>query len=525
MEILPLFNKAAGVTPAGWSSNWTHLASNRATIAWGTSPDSPSITRTTINVNTAVGSEPQYHGVFQLVGPPLAAQTLPAGTLSGQWMANENNVNIDGFLSVHARVIKSDGTDRGILVGLATSAYEFSTGASNRRFLNGGASVALSSLEVQDNDRIVIEVGNEESYSYATGIIVWRYGGLFQRYGGLPEDNSSTDLNKVEWFSLSYEPKFYNNSLDLSQSVRQSIVSDNRVDLSQVVRLVIAEEGSTSYQGELDVVLSSIEVGLFGEVVVEGVLGAVLESLGVVFEAEHALSGRLESVLGEIQTEFGGDVIVQTSQETILSPILVGFLAKFDRALIQETFLSSLGVLFEGNVQIRGGLNVVLAGVEADLGFDINVFVQGSLEVVLENLGIVFNGSSPATLFQDTKLGLIETGFFGSTVGTVRTVQIRWEPRACIGLVSVAPAKDPNETVCIQVDFGAGVAPGDRVDKVIFVGCEDPFMLGLRRISGNCLYQIVSGGFSGQVYKFKFTVELHSKLRLTAVGFLPVREF
>lgn len=125
--------------------------------------------------------------IGQFISEPLAAQTI-SGTVKGQIRAQENALSANLRSQCIIRVVQSDNTtirgtlyagDLTTLTGNPTP--EWATTATNRPLPFGG-SVALSSLAIQNGDRLVIEVGyRKHAAASTTGTL----------YFG---DNSATDL-------------------------------------------------------------------------------------------------------------------------------------------------------------------------------------------------------------------------------------------------------------------------------------------------------------------------------------------
>lgn len=154
--------------PSSWLSGWNSTSSGltgRLTLA----PWYPSY----IHSVAGTGTSGQYVAVVRSVSEPLAAQTI-SGTLKGLVTAMESSATADYTIAVGAKVIKPDGTDRGVLLNPTAPndlTYEISTNALGRRLMDASenADIALSSVTVSRGDRLVVEVGfYSQSTSTAT---------------------------------------------------------------------------------------------------------------------------------------------------------------------------------------------------------------------------------------------------------------------------------------------------------------------------------------------------------------------
>jgi hypothetical protein len=153
-----LTRKTAPYTPATVRGTWNDVASlvTRALDCQKTGGGvSVSVTRT-----NGPGSQPWatllYRGVFR----PLSAQTI-AGTLDVGIGMSQNSVNADFAIKLHLYATTGDiDTPRGTLLDnyAETTANEFTSASFNiGRTLT--APQTLSSLAIQNGDRLVVEVG------------------------------------------------------------------------------------------------------------------------------------------------------------------------------------------------------------------------------------------------------------------------------------------------------------------------------------------------------------------------------
>lgn len=113
----------------------------------------------------------------------LAAQTIPAGTISAVIRALESVATADAWLQIMVRVVSADGaTQRGVLYAGSTATAEVTTAgadaqeygtASSTRIKNA---IATSSVVAQAGDRIQIEVGARFNGTATADTFTHRYG-------------------------------------------------------------------------------------------------------------------------------------------------------------------------------------------------------------------------------------------------------------------------------------------------------------------------------------------------------------
>lgn len=147
---------------------------------------------------TSTGTNPEAHLVIQAVGPPLAAQTI-SGNIKGQFKCAESAAQGNYTIAVRIFVVSNDGsTVRGTLLSISASDNtaatppEFATTATNRQLQDvaEATSIALSSLAIQEGDRLVIEIGAiDRDAGSRTCTISF---GNVSNTTDLPEDNTST---------------------------------------------------------------------------------------------------------------------------------------------------------------------------------------------------------------------------------------------------------------------------------------------------------------------------------------------
>lgn len=91
----------------------------------------------------------------QWITAPLDADQTITGTLSLVFLTQEVGATENAHLAVSLRVIKPDGTDRGILVRSMATSTEFSTTLETRKL----GPLTLSSVAALTGDRLLLEIG------------------------------------------------------------------------------------------------------------------------------------------------------------------------------------------------------------------------------------------------------------------------------------------------------------------------------------------------------------------------------
>lgn len=188
---------SADVSPAfdaGWS-NTSQGVRRRLVLQKGTSSIADG---TTSNLPGAANRQRLDR---QYVSDPIAAQTI-TGTLKMQLLVRESNAddNVDQlFLSV--RVVSNDGSSfRGTLLSLGNygPTTEYQTSQRNKKGADGDS---LASVSAQDGDRIVVEIGHNNSTAGTSPSATARYG---ENATDLPEDETTTS-DGAGWIEFSNE--------------------------------------------------------------------------------------------------------------------------------------------------------------------------------------------------------------------------------------------------------------------------------------------------------------------------------
>ena len=186
----PLNTADISTTP---SSEWDFQTSPSVRRLSRVRLDAPS---TLLQATDSVATSNRDILLGQFISPPLQAQTI-SGTFKGQFFANETSLAYNLRAQVLVRVVSNDGSvERGVLYAgdletlTGDPANEFAQSAfTNRKFPRGGAA-ALSSVAVQDGDRLVVELGARK-HSTTTIAVYLRL--ATDQATEAPEDETTTD--------------------------------------------------------------------------------------------------------------------------------------------------------------------------------------------------------------------------------------------------------------------------------------------------------------------------------------------
>lgn len=130
----------------------------------------------------------------QYVFGPIAAQTIN-GNIKGQVRCLRTAIGTAPVTAMSIRVVKPDGTDRGILLAITAGITAINTSLRNINFLT---STALSSVIAVSGDYLVIEYG--VSCGATARSITCSFGD--DSSTDLPEDNTTTTANNP-WIEFS----------------------------------------------------------------------------------------------------------------------------------------------------------------------------------------------------------------------------------------------------------------------------------------------------------------------------------
>lgn len=197
-------DEVVDLTPSSWSTGWTKTTGSGTDIAQQLKKGGGSGSSTNRTPNGGVGD---YTAGTRIVSAPLKAGTI-SGTVKGQLLAKQTNATDDYTLALAVKAVKSDGTDRGIILAVTGSddvsaaPPELATSYTNRKFrdISENTAISLSSLAVSDGDRLVIEYGFRQS-STSTATASYSINNN-QSGSDLAEDDSSTGFLNP-WFEFS----------------------------------------------------------------------------------------------------------------------------------------------------------------------------------------------------------------------------------------------------------------------------------------------------------------------------------
>lgn len=204
----------APATPSSWSAGWnktTGTVSGKLVLSAGGSATNQGISQT----NAASGTSGHFTAAWRAISAPLAAQTI-SGNVKGQLFGSEA-AGTDNYTAAFAiKVIKSDNSDRGVLLAVsasddtsATPPELVVTTATNRSLQDASenTSIALSSLAVSAGDRLVIEGGFRQA-STSTNQGRATPTNCDPASADLPEDNTTTTATSNGWVEFSNSVEF-----------------------------------------------------------------------------------------------------------------------------------------------------------------------------------------------------------------------------------------------------------------------------------------------------------------------------
>lgn len=202
------------VSPS-WSAGWNK------TSGAGTLRASKFTTGTTRNgpVNSLSGTSGHFTSVSRHILGPLVDGPIE-GTVKGQIACNQTAIGDNVTLAIALKVVKSDGTDRGILLGVSasddtsTTPPEMSGTTTNRRVLdvNESASLTLTPVQAVLGDFLVIELGGRQNSSSTFDINI--FGGTDQAsdYGENDTDTGAKNCWIEFSGSVNIQPLYFNSS-------------------------------------------------------------------------------------------------------------------------------------------------------------------------------------------------------------------------------------------------------------------------------------------------------------------------
>jgi hypothetical protein len=199
----------------------------------------------------------------QFISRPLSGAQSISGTFKGQMRFNETSTALDGRAQIVVRVLQSDmSTVRGTLYAGDTAALanEFSTVLTNRRNPRTAGS-ALSTVNAEDGDVIVIEVGGRQHAASGASMVA-QYGDAVA--SDLPEDESSTSTINP-WVEFSGTLTFQDDAVARVSQVDTEVLFNPAETItarvSQVALEVLYRETGGHYTA--DATLEAVQSGTF----------------------------------------------------------------------------------------------------------------------------------------------------------------------------------------------------------------------------------------------------------------------
>lgn len=190
--------EAAPVSPT-ISGDWEHINTQRRKLLTG--PDSSTLTTTAYTPDGAdhlVNGDAHHR---QYVSDPLAAQNIAAQTVKLQFQCLEAHAGNNLFLTWKIFVVSQDGnTIKETLLAIRRDATEVATSLTNR-----GDSATTTAADVEDNDRIVIEIGLGGTPTGSGGVQGHNGSirfGCNASSGDLGEDNTQTGTTFRPWLEF-----------------------------------------------------------------------------------------------------------------------------------------------------------------------------------------------------------------------------------------------------------------------------------------------------------------------------------
>lgn len=293
---------SAPITPSP-SSEWESTGSVES-FPTSTSKQGSALTSKTVSLGPA--TTPYDVARLRYVSPPLTAQTI-TGTVKGQMRNSESWADNDTCTALVIKVVSGDGgTLRGTLLSYFPSSLtsEWSTSLTNRYCPPSGT--ALSSLEIQNGDRLVIEIGCRR-FSTAYGTQTWRCGDAAS--SDLPEDETSTsDYNP--WIEFTHNFGFVS-ELQVGQVVAtvEYTPGSPRIEVSHIgvqVEYTPTPPGQFTYAGNVTAI-TSVGSDLDADYAYTGNIGATI-----------GVTGTYSFQDGTDYTYIGGVSVIVTPSSTIV---------------------------------------------------------------------------------------------------------------------------------------------------------------------------------------------------------------
>jgi len=203
-----------------------------------------------INTNSPAGAVDVL--LAQFIGPPLDSNQTISGNIKGQVSFAESNAAADMRAQIVVWVWTGSGS-RGTLyagdAGALSSEFSVFGTVTNRKVPRGG-STALSSVNAQTGDRIVVEIGGRKHENATTSRNMTVIFGAQNGITDFSEDETDTNQNKAAWVEFSQTITFSQPTARVSQfSRRIAAAGDSNIRVSQFSRRVAIKDavaGSSS---------------------------------------------------------------------------------------------------------------------------------------------------------------------------------------------------------------------------------------------------------------------------------------
>ena len=195
------------VAPASYSAGWNKTTGGVTSCAGDTYKSIPADSSSLSTFNNASGTSGHFTAFNRIVlRRMLAAQTI-SGNIKGVFRLRQADTTDNFTLAIAIKVVKPDGTDRGVLLAVTasddTSATppELSTSNTNRRYRDAeeSASIALTSLAVSDGDYLVIEQGIRQDSTSTAAVNFSLPAAKFGSTDALENDTANSGETWVEF--------------------------------------------------------------------------------------------------------------------------------------------------------------------------------------------------------------------------------------------------------------------------------------------------------------------------------------
>lgn len=192
--------EAAPVAPPAPEAGWEH--NNGVTRKLRRTVDSSTLTTTAYTPDAADDHTSKDAMHRQYVSDPLLAQNI-SGNVKAQFQCLEANAGNNLFITLKIYIISNDGTTakETLLAITRETTTELGTSLANRQF----SSLAISAADVEEGDRLCVEVGLGGTCTAAGGVNGHNGSirfGCNASSGDLPEDETQTGTTYRPWIEF-----------------------------------------------------------------------------------------------------------------------------------------------------------------------------------------------------------------------------------------------------------------------------------------------------------------------------------